>query len=504
MRSKILALVLASLSFAAHSQDIKKLVDDYLNLNGVQVLNRYRALLAIPNVASDLPNITKNADYIKSRFEAAGVEMKLLTLPDTPPIVYGYIPAEGATKTIAFYVHYDGQPVDKSQWSNDPWQATYYSEAMFNGGEVIDFPRVAQDIKPDHRIYARSASDDKAPIISLLTALDVMKVNGLAATSNIVFFFEGEEEAGSAKLRQYLQENRSLIDPIDVWLFCDGPTHQSRKPQLVFGVRGVTGMEVTVYGASRPLHSGHYGNWAPVPGQMLAQLVASMKDAEGNVLIEGFYDDVEPLKRSEKKALGAVPAIDEQLKQELAVADPEGTEPYSERLLLPSLTIRGLSSGNTGALARNVVPATATVSIGLRLVKGVDPEKQKDLVEAHIKKQGYHIVREVPDIETRRQYPKIALITRGGGYPAARTSMDTPIAKSIINRAKTVAGEDLVLLPTLGGSLPLYLFTDMLDKPAIIVPIANYDNNQHAADENIRIGNLWYGIKLMTALMTME
>ena len=149
-----------------------------------------------------------------------------------------------------------------------------------------------------------------------------------------------------------------------------------------------------------------------------------------------------------------------------------------------------------------MVPATATASIGIRLVKGCLPEKQKDLVEAHIRKQGFHIVRETPDLETRLKYPKIALVTRSSGYPAARTSMDLPILQQVIKKSKEVAGEELILLPTLGGSLPLYLFTDVLDKPAIIVPIANHDNNQHAANENLRIGNLWYGISLMAALMT--
>ncbi|MFK7954294.1 MAG: M20/M25/M40 family metallo-hydrolase [Ekhidna sp.] len=502
MKSSLASLLLL-LGLSASTQDINKLTDKYIENNGVEILQDFQKLLAIPNVAFDLPNINKNADYIKSELEERGVETKLLRMVGTPPIVFGYYPVKNAKRTLAFYVHYDGQPVDKTKWTNDPWKPTYYSKAIFDGGEVTDFPSSFGQIDPENRIYARSAGDDKAPIITLLTALDLIKENKLKVTSNLVFFFEGQEEAGSRQLRQYLDDNRELVDEIDLWMFCDGPVHQSRKPQLVFGVRGVTGMEITLYGPNRPLHSGHYGNWAPVPGQRLAELLASMKDADGNVIIDGYYDDVEPLSKLEKEALANVPSIDNQLKKELAVLDPEGSESYAERLLLPSLTVRGLSSGNTGKLARNVVPATATASLGIRLVKGCDPEKQKDLVEAHIRKQGYHIVREAPDKETKMKYAKIALVTRGSGYPAARTAMDTPIAQEVINRTKKVIGDDLVLLPTLGGSLPLYLFTDVLKKPAIIVPIANHDNNQHAADENLRIANLWYGIKLMSGLLTM-
>ncbi|WP_420318476.1 M20/M25/M40 family metallo-hydrolase [Ekhidna sp.] len=501
---RIFSALFTLLVFTLSAQDINKLADQHIQENGVQILQDFKTLLSMPNVAFDLPNINKNAAYIIKELNKRNVETKLLRMVGTPPIVYGYYPVKGAKRTLAFYVHYDGQPVDKSKWTNDPWEPVYYSEAMFNDGKPMDFPSKYDDINENHRIYARSAGDDKAPIITILTALDMIQQNKLKVTSNLVFFFEGQEEAGSDQLHQYLNDNRELVDEIDLWLFCDGPVHQSRKPQLVFGVRGVTGMEITTYGPNRPLHSGHYGNWAPVPGQLLSSLLASMKDDDGNVIIEGFYDDIEPLSEIEKEALANIPPIDEELKKELGINDPEGTESYNERLLRPSLTIKGLSSGNTGKLARNVVPATATASIGMRLVKGCDPEKQQDMVEAHIQKQGFHIVREDPDQETRMKHSKIAKVTRSSGYPAARTSMDLPIIQEVITRSKDVAGDDLILMPTLGGSLPLYLFTDVLNKPAIILPIANHDNNQHAADENLRIGNLWYGIKLMGALMTME
>lgn len=500
---RLVFLTLFTISLSGFSQEVTQASQEYIRKNGASILDDFKTLLSIPNVAFDLPNIKTNAEHIRAELEKRGVETKLLRMVGTPPIVYGYYPVENATQTLAFYVHYDGQPVDKTKWINDPWKPTYYDKSMLEGGKAMDFPTKSEEIDEEHRIYARSAGDDKAPIITILTALDLIQENKLSVTSNLVFFFEGQEEAGSRQLQQYLTDHRELVDEIDLWLFCDGPIHQSRRPQLVFGVRGVTGMEITTYGPNRPLHSGHYGNWAPVPGQLLADLLTSMKDDKGNIIIEGFYDDVAPLSASEKAALANIPLIDEDLKQELGINDPEGDESYNERLLRPSLTIRGLSSGNTGKLARNVVPATATASIGIRLVKGCDPEKQKDLVERHIQSQGFHIVREDPDLATRLKYPKIAMVTRSSGYPAARTSMDLPIVKQVIDRAKVVAGDDLILLPTLGGSLPLYLFTDELAKPAIVVPIANHDNNQHAANENMRIGNLWYGIQLMSALMTM-
>jgi acetylornithine deacetylase/succinyl-diaminopimelate desuccinylase-like protein len=162
-----------------------------------------------------------------------------------------------------------------------------------------------------------------------------------------------------------------------------------------------------------------------------------------------------------------------------------------------------MESAAVGAEARNLIPTTATASIDIRLAKGNDPERMQELVEEHVRKQGYQLVREDPDLETRLAHPRIAKVERRSGYPAARTSIDHPMARQVIAAAARAAGEEVVLLPTLGGSLPLYLFVDLLEAPVVIVPIANHDDNQHAPDENLRLANLWYGIDLMAALFTM-
>jgi acetylornithine deacetylase/succinyl-diaminopimelate desuccinylase-like protein len=154
-------------------------------------------------------------------------------------------------------------------------------------------------------------------------------------------------------------------------------------------------------------------------------------------------------------------------------------------------------------LTRNVIPSEATAELGIRLVKGNDPDHMLDLVESHIRDQGYHIVREEPDMETRRSHPLVARVVRGGGYPAARTDLSVPAVQDVVAAARSVAGDALLLVPSLGGSLPLYLFTEGLGRPAVIVPVANADNNQHAPDENLRIDNLWYGMDLYAALLTM-
>ena len=264
-------------------------------------------------------------------------------------------------------------------------------------------------------------------------------------------------------------------------------------------------MEITVYGPSRALHSGHYGGWSPVPGQMLADLLASMKNETGEILIEGFNDSTAPVTEADREAFATLPDYDDQIREELGLSWTEFEDrSLIESFMYPTLTIRGLSSGNTGELARNVIPATATASIGIRLTKGNDPQKMQDKIEAHIREQGYHIVREDPDTETKLSHRKIAKITRSGGYPAMRTSIDDPMAQQVVAAVERAASEEVILYPSYGGTLPIFHFEEVLQTPIVIVPIANHDNNQHAPDENIRIGNIWYGMEVYSSIFTME
>ena len=472
-----------------------------------EIVRDFVELLSYPNRAFT-PEIIRAAEYIRDQMRATGVESELLELDGASPAVWGALNV-GAARTLGIYVHYDGQPADPSNWTHPPFDPTLYTAPIPAGGEPIPLPQAGDEIDPEWRLYARSAGDDKAPIAAILPVLRSFREAGVQPTSNLVFFFDGEEEAGSPNLARYMEEYRDRFDPIDIWLFFDGPAHPSGRPQLTFGVRGAMGMEVTVYGASRNLHSGHYGNWAPDTGSILAHLLASMKDESGRVLIDGWYDGVDPIGDEEREALRAMPDWDGQLKRELGVVRTEGEpETLPERLLVPALNVRGITSGNTGRLARNVIPNTAVASLGIRLVKGNEPARLRQLVVDHIEAQGFHVVSEDPDLETRLRHPRIAKVTGGGGSRAARTSMANPFAQSVIGAARAAADRafgagSLVIAPGMGGTLPLTPFTEVLGKPAVIVPVANHDNNQHAPDENLRIANLWYAIDLYAALLTM-
>lgn len=505
MFRQLILLVLLPLSICAQSTQEK--VRDYRRANEPQILKEYLALLSIPNVASDTPNIRKNAEFIADMMKQRGLEPRLLEgpVPNTPPAVYAEWKVPGAQRTLLLYAHYDGQPTDPKQWTGThPWQPVFRHAAIEAGGQIVPTPPANEPFNSEWRIYARSASDDKAGLMAILNAFAALKATGITLTSNIKFFFEGEEEAGSPHLAEIIKANRELL-AADAWIICDGPVHQSGKKQVVFGARGDVNVDVTVYAAKRPLHSGHYGNWSPNPAMMLARLLASMKDADGRVTVDGWYSDVEPSGERERRAIADAPQYDEELKKRLGLNRTEGSgKSLMELINVPSLNVNGFASGDVGELARNVIPTTATAVLDLRLVKGNDHRRQVERLIAHVRKQGYFVTDKDPTDAERAQNPLIARINvRPGGYNAERTSMDLPVSLAVIEAVQSTTPDKIVLLPTSGGSLPLSIITENLKTVTISVPIANYDNNQHAENENVRLQNLWDGIETFAALMTM-
>jgi acetylornithine deacetylase/succinyl-diaminopimelate desuccinylase-like protein len=502
----LLVLLLLPCQLVAQTS-VQDKVRSYRQSNESRIINEFTSLLSIPNIASDNLNIRKNAALISQMMEVRGLKPRLLEArtPNVPPIVYGEWKTPGVQRTIILYAHYDGQPTDPKQWTGTaPWQPVFRSGAIEAGGQIVPTPTTSP-INSDWRIYARSASDDKAGVMAILTAFDALKAGGVTPTSNIKFVFEGEEEAGSGHLDEIIKLNHALLES-DAWIICDGPVHQSGRKQVVFGARGDLNVDITLYGAKRPLHSGHYGNWSPNPAMMLAQLLASMKDHDGRVLIEGWYDDVEPLGAVEQQAIAEAPQYDDELKRALGISRTEGAgKSLLEVINAPSLNINGFNSGDVGNLARNVIPTTASAVLDLRLVKGNDHERQVKRLMDHIRKQGYQVIDQDPTDAERMKYPSLAKVTaRGGGYNAERTNMNLPISRAVVDAVQSTVKEKIVRLPTSGGSLPLSVITRNLKTVTLSVPLANYDNNQHAENENIRIQNLWDGIETFAALMTMR
>ncbi len=456
-----------------------------------ELMREFSDFVAIPNVAADPEGLRQNANFLLAQLRNRGVEAQLLTMPgdanQTPAVVYGRIDTPGATHTIVFYAHYDGQPVTAADWDIP-----------------TPFTPTLRTINGEQRIYARGAGDDKAAIFAQLTALDALRSAHLPFRANIRFVWEGEEEAGSPHLEQILTANSDLVHG-DVWLICDGPVDQSGRQSVVFGARGETHLSITVYGPHHGLHSGHYGNWAPNPAMMLAQLLAGMKDENGHVLIPHFYDGIVPLGPVENAALARAPVNDTMLMQAFWLGHTENSPRHLLTLLNePSLNIDGFASGATGAHAANVIPSTATADIDLRLVVGIDWNEQQQRVIEYIRSRGYFIVDREPTQQILTAHPRVAMvISDPAGYNAVRTPMDLPIAQSVIAAVREARGE-VVLWPTMGGSVPLGAIERAARTRTITVPIANYDDNQHAANENLRLQNLWDGVQTMAALLSMN
>jgi len=484
----MLAVIASSLGLAAQTTP-PQAAHAYTAPRHTELTQQFSDFLSIPNVAADPANLRRNADFLITQLQQRGAETKLLTDPSlpatTPPVVFGEIRTPSAKRTIVFYAHYDGQPVTPSEWDTGK-----------------PFTPVVRQVDGEPRIYARGAGDDKAAIFAQLTALSALQSAHIPLHANIRFIWEGEEEAGSPHLEQILMANRDLIHG-DIWLVCDGPVDQTRRQNLIFGARGDAHLQITVYGPNRSLHSGHYGNWAPNPAMMLVQLLAGMKDANGHVLIPHFYDGIVPLGPVEKKALAEAPVNDELLRNELALGHTDGSGKHLLELLNePSLNINGISSGQTGAHSTNSIPPTATANLDLRLVVGNDWKTQQQRVIDYVRTQGYFITSTPPTHEQLLGHPMVAYIQAEEGENASRTPMDLPIATDVIKAIESARGK-VILLPTSGGTVPLDAMERASNTRTISVPIANHDDNQHAANENLRLQNLWDGIETMAALIAM-
>lgn len=462
--------------------------------HAAEVLAGFADLLALDNVTGDVPALRRNAEEIVARLRARGVEADAVGPDGVAPLVVGRVPARPGAPRLGLYAHYDGQPVTPADWATPPFRPTLVGPA----GEV-PFPAPGEPVEDEWRLHARAAADDKAPIAALLAALDALA--GTGREVELVLCFEGEEESGSTHLGELMAAHADRL-AAGAWLICDGPVQQGNAPQVVLGVRGFTDLDLTVYGPAREVHSGHYGNWAPNPALELARLLASMKDSAGRVTIDGFTADTRPPTAAEQAVLDGMPAVEAGLLDRLGL--PAAEVPGSrllDRLMLPSLNVRGLHAADVGPAARNVVPASATASIDIRLAAGDDPARMLDRVRDHVRARGYLVLDREPTAAERRQGP-VARIDARVGYPAARAPADLPVVGHLLDLAARAAGQPALALPTLGGSVPLHHFGEVLGAPTVILPIANPDNNQHAADENLRLANLWYGVDLLALLLT--
>lgn len=504
------ALLALGATSGAHAQpastsgaELRRDIDGWRRANERAVLDEAFTLFAMPNIASDSVAIRRVAAHLVNAFAARGFTTDLLESPSGgPPAVFAEKLAPGATRTIVLYAHYDGQPVAGAPWDGDPFAPTLRKVQNGVAGDAVALPAAGQTIDPNLRIYARSASDDKGPIVAMLAAFDALAATQRSPAVNIKIFLEGEEEAGSRHLGDLLRAHRERLSA-DAWFFMDGPVHVSGAPQIVLGVRGVVGVDITLYGPNRPLHSGHYGNWVPNPAVAAAHLVASMRDRNGSITINGFHDDVRAATMNELTAARTLSTTDDSVRTSLGLTRTEGDgAELGERIMRPALNVRGIRAGSSGATATNSIPTSANISIDFRLVPDQAPARLREVVTAHVRAQGYEVVSDPAAIATRTDRERVALMQWEEGYRSVRTAYEEPVIGALQQVMRDAYGRAPLMAPTLGGSLPLFHFADVFDAPLVTLPTVNADNNQHAPNENLRVGNLWDAIALVAALVT--
>jgi len=465
-------------------------------------INDIREFVKIPNDALDHADINRNLTWLTKAFNARGFNSSLLPT-EGESLFFASLPMVDSKPTILFYMHFDGQSVDPSKWDqSNPYDVVLKSPDG-DGWKKESFEDLNEEMNYDWRLFGRSTSDDKGPIIMFLAAIDLLKENGIEIPFNIKLILDSEEEKSSKPLPKAVKEYRELLDA-DFLIINDGPVHVSGKPTVVYGCRGITTLSLTTYGPIKPQHSGHYGNYAPNPGFQLAEVLATMKDADGKVEIVGYYDGI-TLDENAMTVLKSVPDDVATINENLAIKNPEKVGSfYQEALQYPSLNIRGMGSGWIGDQARTIVPATATAEIDLRLVPESDGTRLKDLVKKHIENQGFYIMDTIPSRKDRMAHNKIMTILEGPVTDAFRTDLNNSYGAFIVNTLKNKLEEEVVQIRIMGGTVPISPFINELKIPAFIVPMVNPDNNQHSPNENLKIGQIAYGIEVFYGLLSSE
>ncbi|MDL2717052.1 MAG: M20/M25/M40 family metallo-hydrolase [Acidobacteriota bacterium] len=464
----------------------------------------YLELLALPNDSIRPADVQKNAAWLEAAFSRRGFTTRLLENKGRPLVFAEYGKARPPEKTVLFYIHFDAQPVVPSQWAQkDPWLPVVKRRGA--DGKWVEVDR-AELMKPgfdrELRVFARSSSDDKGPIAMFLAVFDLLRAKKIDPSFHVKVLLDSEEEIGSPGIASAVTSNAALLSA-DAVVLLDGPVHASGRPTVSFGNRGVVAVTLTVYGPRAPLHSGHFGNWVPNPALRLARLLSTMKDEDGRVTVPGYYERTN-LTEADRKVLAEVPDDEAALKARTGIAQPEkvgGT--YQESLQYPSLNVRGLASASVGDKAANVLPKDAVAELDLRTTVESDPAFLLDLLRKHVEAQGWHLVDKDPTDEERARWPKLARFEAHLPEEAARQPFESRVgrwASSAIGGAWPAA--PLVRIRMMGGTLPTHAIVGPLKAPFVQVPVVNADNNQHAYDENLRMGNYLSGMRTMAALLT--
>ncbi|MCO6391773.1 M20/M25/M40 family metallo-hydrolase [Aliihoeflea aestuarii] len=436
----------------------------HIEANRDDFVTRVMDYVRHPSISAHDIGIREVAALLVNHLEGLGFEAEAVATRNHP-MVLGKRIVSPDKPTVLLYGHYDVQPPDPLElWESPPFEPT-----IRNG-----------------RIYARGIGDNKGQHFAQLLAIEShLAVHG-ELPCNVIFLLEGEEEIGSPHIAEFVREHADRLDA-DLVVTSDGPLHESGAPVVTFGVRGVAGFELRARTASRDVHSGNFGGVVPNPLWTLVHLLATMKSPEGEITIAGLTEPVIPATNSEREAVSRLPLDLDAVKADLGLTklDEPRERGYYDRLMFhPTLTINGLHGGYAGPGMKTVLPCEAFVKCDIRLVEPLTPDYVFEKVAAHVAEHA-------PDVE---------FVPLNGMLPS-KTPMDSPFVPHIRRAVLAARGVEPLMYPTVGGSLPDYVFTKILGKPAFVIPYANADEANHAPNENLEIVRFIDGIRTGAALL---
>ena len=501
MRSSLLTTIAFALFILSNSwsQSAKKL-DRWATSATLASFPMLQEVLSIPNDGLRLPEIELNVQWCERNFGQRGFRTQRIQTPEAP-LLLAERKFPNAQQTVLVYLQLDGQPVEPQKWNQkDPYIPVLKKQNPQGEWEEIPWESI-QNYEDNWRVFARSASDAKGPVVMFLKAIDVMLREKLQPNFNLKVIMDFEEELGSPRLPAAVKANRKLLTADHLIIF-DGPMHRSGRPTLSFGARGIATVQLTTYGPVAPQHSGHFGNYVPNPALRMAKILASMKDDQGRVLIPGYYDGIQ-IDDKTKAVLKTFPHDKDSFMKTLQIGEVDQVGPnYQESIQYPSLNIRGMQSGWINEKARTIIPAWARAEIDVRLVLESDPKRLLQLIRRHIENQGYFVLDREPTAAERTAHPRIATMTSEISYQSFRTNLNTPVGEWLRAALIRGFGEEPIRVRMSGGSIPISPFVNTLQIPAVAVPTVNRDNNQHSPNENIRLGTYRNGIKTILAILT--
>ena len=436
----------------------------YIHRNRDRYIAELKEFLTIPSISNNAENradMERCAEFLRDQLETIGMQRAAVFPTQGHPIVYGEWLGAPGRPTVLFYGHYDVQPVDPLDlWISGPFEPTVR----------------------DGEIYARGAIDDKGQVWMNLKAAEAHLQDQGTLPVNLKLLLEGEEEVGSANLDTFIQSHQELLKA-DVALISDTPMFDRGIPSICYGLRGLAYFQLDLKGSSQDLHSGSFGGTVINPNFALAQIISSLKDSEGRILIPGFYDDVAPMSDREKEELSRLPFDQERFRAEVGAPELFGEKGYGtlERIWSrPTLEVNGLCGGFTGEGAKTVIPATAMAKISMRLAPDQDPDRIAHLFERHLKTI-------TPDSV------ELTLTRMHGGKPWL-TPIDHPAIRAASRAFEKGFGASPVFVRE-GGTIPVVTtLAETLGLSTVLMGVGLPDENAHAPNERMDLGNYQNGI----------